>query len=313
MLGPSRRLIIICIGIIAFGIQAGVAQEKKESLRGTPVLWREPVDIESRNLFIGAGGEAMKPDLSRVTYIEKQKGGTSTKYRVRDGQGREWIAKLGKEPQAEAAANRLVWALGYQTEIGYLVPGLTIEGKGTFENVRLEARPDNVDRIGDWEWEDNPFVGTPEFQGLKILMLLMNNWDIKDSNNEIIAPLRPESGTEIRYIISDLGATFGKTGGFFSRTRNKPSDFVKADFIESVDGNIVKFNYDGKEKKLFKDIKLADVRWIVKWLERLSDKQIKDAFRAGNYTPEQVEALSAALSKRIAALMAISRTATVNR
>ncbi len=312
MLGPSRRLIIVCIGIIAFGVLPIVAQEKERGLRGTPVLWREPVDIESRDLFLGAGGEAMKPDLSRVTYVEKKKGGTSTKYRVRDGQGQEWIAKLGKEPQAETAANRLIWALGYETEIGYLAPRLTIEGKGTFENVRLEARPKNVDRVGDWEWENNPFLGTPELQGLKILMVLMNNWDIKDSNNEIIAPLQP-AGSELRYIISDLGATFGKTGGFFSRTRNKPSDFIKADFIKSVEGDVVEFNYDGKEQKLFKDIKLADVRWIVNWLERLSDNQIKDAFRAGNYTPEQVEALSAALRRRIETLGAVSRPATVNR
>ena len=88
----------------------------------------------------------MKPDISRVAFIEQKTGGYSTKYRVSDAAGNEWIAKIGKEAQPDTAANRLLWAAGYETEIAHLVPKLTIEGKGTFENVRLEARPKNIDR-----------------------------------------------------------------------------------------------------------------------------------------------------------------------
>ena len=81
-------------------------------------------------------------------------------------------------------------------------------------------------------------------------MALINNWDLKDSNNKILAVRNETTGeNELRYIISDLGGSFGKTGGFFSRTRNKPSDFVKARFIESVKGNRIDFNYGGKNKQ----------------------------------------------------------------
>ena len=160
--------------------------EKKE-LTGKPVLWHEPTDLESRNLLIGAGGEEMKPDTSKLTFIEQKTGGYSKKYRVRDAKGNEWIAKIGKEAQTDTAANRLLWALGYETEIAYLVPKATIEGKGEFENVRLEARPASVKRAGNWMWENNPFKDAPEFRGLKILMLMINNWDMKDDNNEILA------------------------------------------------------------------------------------------------------------------------------
>ena len=31
-----------------------------------------------------------------------------------------------------------------------------------------------------WAWHDNPFVGTHELNGLKILMMLVSNWDNKD-------------------------------------------------------------------------------------------------------------------------------------
>ena len=250
----------------------------------------------------------MKPDGGKVTFIEEKPGGYSKKYRVRDAAGNEWIAKLGKEAQPDTAANRLLWAVGYETEIAYLIPSLTIEGKGTFENVRLEARPKDVDRVREWKWEDNPFTGQPAFQGLKVMMVLINNWDIKDSNNQILAAKTATTGDgELRYIISDLGGSFGKTGGFIKRSRNKPTDFVKADFIESVKGNVIDFNYGGKSKKLFDNITVADAKWIGNLLSRLSDEQIKDAFRAANYPPEDVEALSTAVRDRIAALNNVSR------
>ena len=297
------------IVLMLFGASAGTfahtekQKKRKSEPTGTPVLWREPGDIESRNLLLGAGGEAMKPDISKVTFLEEKAGGYSKKYRVRDAAGNEWVAKLGKEAQPDTAANRLVWAVGYETEIAYLVPSLTIEGKGTFKNVRLEARPKGVDRVQEWKWEDNPFKGQPAFQGLKVMMVLINNWDMKDANNKILAAKNKTTGEdELRYIISDLGGSFGKTGGIISRSRNKPTDFVKANFIESVKGNRIDFNYGGKNKKLFNNITTADAKWIGALLARLTDEQIKDAFRAANYSPEEIEALSTAVRERITAL-----------
>jgi hypothetical protein len=295
--------------LLAFALP-GLAQSEKQKKSvpvGTPVFWRDPGAIESRNLLLGAGGEAMKPDLRKVTFIEKKKSGTNTKYRVKDASGNEWVAKLGQEAQPDTSANRLLWAVGYETEIAYLIPRLTIEGKGTFENVRLEARPKNVDRSGNWEWENNPFVGTPQFQGLKVMMVLINNWDIKDSNNEILATRNESTGqNELRYIISDLGGSFGKTGGIITRSRNKPSDFVKGDFIEDVKGNVIDFHYSGKSKKLFENITTSDAKWIGGLLSRLTDEQVKDAFRAANYPPEEVERLAHAVLERIEALNNVS-------
>jgi len=304
-----QSLLIVLMLVLSFSAAAQDEKKKdkddktKKELTGTPVMWHEPTDLESRNLLAGAGGEEMKPDISRLTFIEQKKGGFSTKYRVKDAKGNEWIAKVGKEAQTDTAANRLLWALGYETEIAYLVPKAKIEGKGEYENVRLEARPASVKRAGNWMWENNPFMSAPEFRGLKILMVMLNNWDMKDDNNEILAPKGDTSGqAELRYIISDLGATFGKTGGFLSRSRNKPSDYVKAEFIKKVNGDVIDFNYSGKNQKLFEGITVADARWLSNLLKRLSDDQIKDAFRSANYSAEEVDLLAGEFRERINAL-----------
>src|SRR5262250_1902203 len=118
---------------------------------------------------------------------------------------------------------------------------------------------------------------------------MINNWDMKDENNEMLADRNATNGEgKLRYIISDLGGSFGKTGGFISRSRNKPSDYVKADFIKKVNGNVIDFHYSGKNQKLFENITVADARWLSDLMKRLSDEQIKDAFRAANYSAEEV-------------------------
>jgi hypothetical protein len=242
----------------------------------------------------------MQPDISNITFIEEDKTGTNKKYRVKDGSGNEWVVKLGQESQSETAAVRLLWAVGYVTEINYLVPHVTIPTKGDFDNVRFEARPKGVKRVDEWQWTRNPFIGTREFQGLKVMMLLFNNWDIKDSNNRVILiPGENNQPDEAEYIISDLGATFGKTGGSISRSRNKPNDYSKSEFVENVKHSIVSFKYSGKKQSVFDDITVSQAKWIGGLLSNLSDKQIQDAFRAANYSPEDVNLLSITFRNRV--------------
>jgi hypothetical protein len=244
----------------------------------------------------------MQPDLSRIKLLKEEKGGYSKKYRIRDGAGHEWVAKIGKEAQSETSAVRLLWGLGYETEVNYLVPRVTIPGKGTFTNVRFEARPDEWKRVGEWKWKQNPFVSTPEYKGLKIMMALINNWDLKDSNNVLIE-VPGRRGTELRYVISDLGATFGHASTVpliwrFTRSRNKPKDYANSDFLEKVKGNRVELHYGGKNRGLMKDITVEDAIWIANLLSQLSDQQLRDAFRAANYRPDQIDLLTRVVRAR---------------
>ena len=300
--------LVLNLSLTAHAVQ-GDKKKKKEAPQGTPVLWREPADITSRDLLAGPGGKEMQPDLSKVTFIKDETGGYSTKYRVKDGAGRVWVAKVGKEAQSETAASRLVWAAGYQAEVTYLAPNVTVEGKGTLENVRFEARPEEWDRLEEWKWAQNPFTGTRELQGLKLMMALLENWDSKDANNKIIyVPGEGGAKGELRYVISDLGATFGKTDAPGSPvawlrqvrgTRNEPGDYAGDKFVEGVEAGRLRLNYEGKNSKMMRDISVEDAKWLGAILARLSDQQIGDAFRAANYTPEEVRLLTQAVRSRI--------------
>jgi hypothetical protein len=149
------------------------------------------------------------------------------------------------------------------------------------------------------------------------MMALINNWDIKDSNNEMLQ-FRGRDGDVSVYIISDLGATFGHASGtpFFwriTRSRNNPKNYANSDFLKKVKDSRVELKYGGKNKGLFKNITIDDVAWIATWLSQLSDQQIRDAFRAANYTPPQISLLAGEVRQRTNELVNLRPTERIGR
>ncbi|MFN2597526.1 MAG: hypothetical protein ABR563_10125 [Pyrinomonadaceae bacterium] len=318
------RAVVALVAVLVFALPALIVPAQKQgdkkkageksaaaAAQGTPVLWRDPGDVSALDLSQLAHPDADKPDLSKLTYVRDEQTGYSVKYHVKDGAGKSWVVKVGNEARPETAAVRLVNALGYMTETNYLVPCVHIpgaakprkdvprcEGDG-FADARFEARPDNVKRLDIWGWKDNPFKGTKEFKGLVVLMGLLNNWDLKDENNKVLLVRGDGGQNELRYIISDLGATFGKTGGGITHSRNEPENYAKSKFINGVSGGKVHFAYGGKSQFLFDDITVEDARWIAGLLAGLSDQQIASAFTAADFKPNEVQTLSSAVRARI--------------
>ena len=318
MFVTKRIQAIAIVAIVGLGLLPATLRAQKDGKTKQPkpipadaraVLWQEPTDITSRDLFLGSGGEAMKPDLSHVVFLKDETQSYSTKYRVRDGAGNEWVVKIGPEAQPETAAVRLVWAAGYYADTTYLVPHVVIEGKGTFDNVRFEARGHGEKRLDQrWDWDKNPFVGTKELQGLKVIMALINNWDIQNHNNNVILVTDEASGQQVaRYIDTDLGASFAKEGKFLGHTRGRPDQYVAdTKFIKGVEKGKVVFDYRGKNQHLLDDITVEQAKWITGILSQLSEQQISDAFRAANFSPEEIESLTRTVMARIGELAKLS-------
>jgi hypothetical protein len=299
-------LLTMCWLLVSAGAQEKQRAEKAINPLGTPVLWREPSDIVSRNLFLGPGGEAMKPDLIKVTLVEERESASAARFRVRDGSGREWMVKVGGEAQAEVAAGRIVWAVGYYTDVTYLVPQVEIAGRGTFQNARFEARPKGFKRLDEWMWDDNPFVGTLEFQGLKVLLALLDNWNLKNENTKILFVRDDEAGrSELRYIISDFDVKLDKTAAAPSMWHLPQGKSAGPRFIEKVKDNLIDFGYRGKHQERYSGITAAQARWIGAILAKLSRQQIHDAFRAGNYNADEIQSLEKFVRTRIDELAAL--------
>ena len=267
-------------------------------------LWVEP--SPSRNLFLGVGGRALmpRPDaLFKVTEVKSS--GFSEGYTVVDPRGREWSAKFPPEAMTEVVASRLFWGLGYHQPPIYLLSQWRAEGAKDPNPQRparfREKKPafNGLDEVGDWSFFENPFVNTPQMNGLLVLQVMLGNSDLKDEQNVLYTLSRPIEGARRWYVARDLGHTFGRTG-VMNAPRGDIEVFEETPFIKGVTNGRVEFDYRGRHDALFDRITVADVRWICQRLRRLTDRQWQDAFRAGGYEPALAQRFIRRMKQKIA-------------
>jgi hypothetical protein len=276
-------------------------------------LWDDPRPIATRDLFWGAGSADRAP-RPPFTFVEDSSGGTQPKVIVKDAAGTTWDVKFGPEAHAEVAASRLVWALGYFVDEMYFVREGVITGasdvgrarefinaSGAFSAARFERRDDNVRRLDRaWSFNQNPFARSKELSGLQILMTLVGNWDIEgERNNRIVEVTAPGQETHRRYLVSDLGATFGRMGNrLTSHSKWQLADYRQERFIDAVKDDEVEFDFDGLESNM-ESVPLEHARWFAALAGELTPSQIRRAFEAAGAMPAEVDGFSAIVIARI--------------
>lgn len=263
-------------------------------------FWIDPGGRE-RDLFAGPNRGYERPEIeSRFEVLERDTGGYSITYRVRDAQQAEWTVKIGPEVQTEVVASRILWGLGYHQLPTFFVERWTAVEDGRAQvlgGARFRPRKPGLDGKGPWEWRDTPFVGTREYDGLLTLMVLIASSDLKGENNEIFEVEQPEPGEPKRlYIVKDLGASFGETGWLEPR-RGSIEDYEREPFLRGRDGPWVRFLFHGRHQYLVRRIRVEHMKWICERVLGLTDRQWADAFRAASYD----EATSARFVARIRA------------
>ncbi|HEV2884999.1 MAG TPA: hypothetical protein VGW36_09085, partial [Pyrinomonadaceae bacterium] len=156
--------------------------------------------------------------------------------------------------------------------------------------------------------------------GLKVLMILLNNYDARKENNKVYYSRGPSGRYEAQHYVTDLGATLGRSGGLGGkRTKNDLEDFLSTRFVMGIEDGAVEFDYDTrptklghfsvlfppyyrgevKKEKAMRGIPVAHARWIGSLLGQLSDSQLRDAFRAAQYNDATMEGYVQSLRERI--------------
>ena len=296
-------------------------------------LWRDPGDVRSLDL---GGGPLGRDGAPRPPYVfhEEEGGGTSPKIVVTDGSRRTWEVKWGEEAHPEVFATNILWAVGYFVEPEYFVPSGTIDSVGalsrakrdvkresgnSFKNARFEYRDPRLFRTltKGWVLNSNPFVGTHELAGLKVMAMLLSDWDLKDprapdGSNTAIVRYRNDDGTEeLHYFVNDWGATMGKWGGYFERSKWNCKGYTAEtpEFVEGVKDGHVRFRYKGKfTSDIAGEITVEDVRWLMQYLGAITDDQLRAGLQASGADPSQSACYVSAVRERIEELRRVATT-----
>ena len=272
-------------------------------------LWKAPADLPDRDLFNGPWGADRAPNASAsYTLVEHKHSGINPGLTVRDPLGRKWSVKQAppdgqpSEGPIEVVVSRLLSAVGYHQPAVYYLPSFTLVddwGHHTEPGGRFRLHDKALKDLGEWSWQQNPFVETRPYQGLLVILMMFNSSDLKNSNNTLYERRSPEV-IERWYVVRDLGTAFGSTGRFAPR-RGDASVFERQRFILDVRHGFVEFDYHGWHQELVRNrITLDDVRWASDLLARLSHRQWDDAFRAGGYAPQTAARFIAKLKDNVA-------------
>ena len=249
-------------------------------------FWAPPDRSTRTRAFFGSGGPDSAPSPDAVyTLVEEKKGGFSPKVEVVDPSGRQWGVKMGPEAQSEVTVSRILWMLGYRQPPGYCLVQWRIKSKDGVHVMgpgRFRPHLEWIEGRGTWSWYSNPFVDSEPFRGLIVLMMVLNSTDLKQDNNEIYRVRKPGGATERWYAVRDLGASLGETG-WTGQRRNDIDQFEKQKFITGVKDGRVTFEFHGRFHDLLNVISPADVRWACEKVDRLTEAQWREAFRAGAY------------------------------
>ena len=272
-----------------------------------PVLW-EPTDVAAQDTYFGPWGAARAPDpADRYTLESLKHTGVNPGMTVRDRRDRKWNVKqaptTGYAPEGpiEVTVSRILSAIGYkQPPIYYLDAFLVTDDWGThFEGGgRFRLSDETLKDRGVWSWHQNPFVGTPAYRGLLVVLLMFNESDLKASNNTLYE--HRDRRRERWFVVRDIGTALGSTGRFAPR-RGDPDAFDSEPFIVGVSEGFVRFGYRGRHQELVREtIRPRDVVWAGELLGRLSQAQWREAFRAGGFAPAAADRYIRRLQQKVA-------------
>jgi hypothetical protein len=187
-----------------------------------------------------------------------------------------------------------------------------IGSDGSFTDARFELEDRSVRMLFDehsWAWNDNPFVGTKQLSGLKILTMLLSNWDTKDrrdvarGSNTAIFEVRARWGREARYLITDWGGAMGRWGSnIVSRGRWDPAGFEQQTphFVTGVRDGFVTFGYQGQRTaEIARGITVDDAAWFYRQARRIPEPAFRHALIACGATREEADVFARALIERV--------------
>ncbi len=294
--------------------------------QGKVLLWHDPGDVERLDFRYGVGGRDLMP-RAPFRFVKEDLSATTAKVLVRDARGREWAVRFGDKAGPDVFSSRLAWALGYYTEPTYYVASGAIRGvhdlkrarhfvaaNGRFESGRFQLRSKHPEFLKEvtWAWDQNPFLGTHQLQGLKIAVMLVSGWDDKDlhqasklgSNVGIF-----RDGDRYLFFVDDWGRSMGYWGSRFHRSTWNAIDYMRQtpDFVSGVKDGEVEFKYKGQNTHVMtRGVTVSDVRWLMRYLGRVTDAQIREGLLASGATQADAAVFGDALRARVKELQAVA-------
>jgi hypothetical protein len=269
------------------------------------VVWQDPAKLAA---------EDTGPPAPPFHFVREEMGGTAPKIVVTDAKNVTWYVKFNFEVKPETLAAQIVRQAGYYAPVTYYVAegkfenfpqqGLKRSGTGVdpssgrFQVARF-SREMKLVKGASWNLDEPSLRHSKELSGLKLLIAITANWDIKPPNFAVV-----EAGGQQMFAITDWGQTFGAPDMKSHWNCKQYSDSNKWLTHGNEDGYLY-LEYGGKQSNVVTNgIKIEHAKWLLGQLRGLNQSRVTDLLRKSGATDEETTCFAPAIMKRLNTLRA---------
>jgi hypothetical protein len=281
--------------------------EREEIFRRAQVWLEPPVALERAQLDANPSNDFQKHQEVVCSFTPGPLGGNTPKFDCKLDSGDTIRVKYGRgneEVYAEAAASRLLAALGFPTDDIYVVArvrcygcppdpfksaGAGVPGDRSveFDTVIIErprkGRRIQTRKLEGWRWRELPKIdpaaggaSRAHVDALRLMAIFLSHWDNKPENQRLIC--LDDKCKRPLAMVHDLGGTFGPFKVDLKGWANRPVWADPSMCTVSMRG----LPYDGSN---FHDVQISEAGrvFLADRLRRLSDAQIEGLFAGARF------------------------------
>ena len=164
-----------------------------------------------------------------------------------------------------------------------------------YKHVSIEKIDDNFTSVGPWDWNSPRHIEHKELRGYALLAAWLGQYDARVDNTRMYL-IKDEKNNRIlmRHYISDVGSGLGSSNPFFN---------ADADQVKKMRNEVLKVHPKDPEQvistgfqtvttnKTFESMNVKDAKWMLGYIDQLTESQIRNALRVSGYDQAEEDAI----------------------
>ena len=171
-----------------------------------------------------------------------------------------------------------------------------------YKNTSIEKINDDFTSVGPWDWNNSRHIEHKELRGYALLAAWLGQFDARVDNTRLyLIKDKKNNITLMRNYITDVGSGLGATGSVLR---------VSTDNVKKFKSKVLKVHPRDKDQviskgfqvittnKTFESMTAKDAKWMLGYIDQLSEKQIKSALEVSGFEPIEVDQIYQKLMQR---------------
>lgn len=160
-----------------------------------------------------------------------------------------------------------------------------------FSPASVEKLEDSLVSVGPWSWDEIRHVERRDIRGYGLLAAWLGQFDARTENTRLMLVSDNNGHRVLRHYVSDVGSGLGRAKPLFNAQTDDIEKFRETVLKSSSrnDGQMISRKYQTyTTNKCFEATNAQDAKWMYKYINLLTEKQIKSALKASGFNETEI-------------------------